>query len=69
MSSTSEYLTQSANFTHEIARHFCPFRFCNKGPLTEAALFEHLSNHYRRALARKLTEFIVRQERSREGQK
>lgn len=51
-------LNSAANFEVEIANLHCCFRYCDAGPFTEAKLFEHLCKHYRKALARKLTQFI-----------
>lgn len=55
--------SSSANYTNvvEAARFFCCFRWCCAGPFTEAALWAHLSQHKRPALARKLVSYITRE--------
>lgn len=58
VSSQSVDINSTVNYEVEIANLYCCFRYCQAGPFTEAELFEHLSKHYRKAPARKLTHFI-----------
>lgn len=69
MSASTDYLSNSAKIESDIAQYSCPFRFCQAGPFTEAALFQHLCGHYRKALARKLTHCLVKLRKFQEEEK
>lgn len=69
MNSASEYLTQSENWTVVIAKYYCPFRWCNRGPFTPASLYEHLTGHKRPALARMLVLILTKQEEAKNAKR
>lgn len=46
----------------KVARHFCKFKYCKAGPFVPAALYYHYLRHFKKGLARKLTEYQVSEE-------